>query len=125
MRRWALRLLVIAASLLLGAAVALCTVLLHDDWWGLLLGLATTGATLVALPGGWARMPFGVGWAAMTAYCLQKRPEGDFLISQDLAGWTVVVAAVVVLIVSMIGARRADPASRSAAPPSAEDLTSR
>jgi len=109
------RLLVALPSLALGAAIALFTVALHGYGWGLALGLVTTAACLVALPGGWARMPFGIGWAALVGVAVPTRPEGDLVITQDAAGWVLLAAAAVVLVCSMIGARdhtahRADPA---------------
>ncbi|GAB3851230.1 hypothetical protein GCM10028801_00360 [Nocardioides maradonensis] len=107
--RWLGRLVVAAATLLLGGAVSLFTVALHGYPWGLALGLMTTAATMVALPGGWARMPFALGWSALVVYASQVRPEGDFVIAQDVAGWAVLVAAVVVLIAGMIGARKRSP----------------
>lgn len=97
------------ATLLLGGAVSLFTVALHGYPWGLVLGLVTTAVTLVALPGGWARMPFAVGWSALVVYASQVRPEGDFVLAQDFAGWTVLVAALVVVIAGMIGARKRSP----------------
>lgn len=112
----------LAASLVLGVAVALFVVALHDYWWGLLLGLATTAACLVALPPLWARLPFGVGWAVFTVLAAQTRPEGDFVISRDPAGWVLLASAVVVLICSMIGARDHRP---SVAPPGPEGPDSR
>lgn len=110
-----------AATLVLGVAVALCAVALHGYLWGLLLGLAATAATLVALPAGWARIPFGAGWAGMVGYCTQKRPEGDFVIAQDRDGWILLGAAVVVLICCLIGTRARLPV----APPSEDVAPSR
>lgn len=107
--RWVRRVAAAAATLPLGAAVALFTVALHGYWWGLLLGLVTTVATLVALPGGWARMPFAVGWCALVVYASQQRPEGDVVIAQDVSGWTVLGSAIVVLIAGMVGARAQPP----------------
>ncbi|HJQ04809.1 MAG TPA: hypothetical protein VJ872_05165 [Nocardioides sp.] len=106
---WLLRGAVAAACLLLGGAVSLFTVALHGYAWGLVLGLVTTAATLVALPGGWARAPFALGWSMLVLYAMQVRPEGDFVVAKDLSGWTLFGAAVVVLILGMIGARRRPP----------------
>ena len=114
--RWLLRLLVAATTLLLGVAVSLCTVALHGYWWGLALALLATAATLVALPGGWARLPFGLGWAALVGYASTSRPEGDVVITRDAAGWVLEVAAVVVVIVGMVGARRHSPPVPAAPP---------
>jgi hypothetical protein len=104
--RWVRGLVVAAASLVLGAAVALCVVALHGYAWGLVLGLATTAACLVALPGGAARFPFGFGWAMLTLLATQHRAEGDFVVATDAPGWVLLGAAPVVLVCSMIGARR-------------------
>jgi len=112
--RWVRRAAVGLASLVLGVAVAVCVVALHEYVWGLLLGLVTTAAALVALPGGWARLPFGIGWSALVWLASARRPEGDVVITRDASGWTLLGAAVAVLILSMIGARR-DPVD---APPS-------
>ena len=115
--RLLLRVLVAAASLLLGAGVALCTVALHGYWWGLALGLVATAATLIALPGGWARMPCALGWSALVAYAAQTRPEGDVVIVQDAPGWVLFCSAVVVVIVGMIGARPPAPPANSSRNP--------
>ncbi|GAB4002843.1 hypothetical protein GCM10028772_04780 [Nocardioides ultimimeridianus] len=101
--------------------MALFTVALHGYGWGLLLGLAATAATLVALPGGWARMPFAVGWCALVIYASQVRPEGDFVIGQDPSGWTVLGSGIVVLIAGMVGARARPPV----VPPEGEPSSSR
>lgn len=101
------RLLAAAVTLVLGAAVALGAVALHGYGWGLVLGLLTTVACLVALPGGWARLPFGIGWSVLVVSAAElRRPEGDVVIARDdRAGWVLLAAAVVVLVSSMIGAR--------------------
>ena len=88
--------------LLLGAATALATVAVHQAWWGVLLGLAATLTALRALGRGWTtRLPYGLGWAAMVAWLAPRRPEGDYVISSDLAGYAVVALAAAVLVVSV------------------------
>ena len=95
------RLLLSAASLLLGAASALATVALHGHWWGLLLGVAATVAALVALAPGWARVPYAGGWAALVAYVVVPRGEGDFVLARDLAGYAVLGTALLVLVLAL------------------------
>jgi hypothetical protein len=121
--RWVRRLLVAAATLVLGAAVALCCVALHGYAWGLALGLLTTAATLVALPGGWARLPFAVGWCALVIESSARRPEGDVLVASDWQGRMLFWSFVVVLIGGMVGARRHAPPPD--APPVEEEPRSR
>ena len=101
-----------AACLLGGAAVALCAVLLHDYLWGLLLGIVTTLACLVALPGGWwARLPFALGWVVVLWLATTERPEGDYLVSADTDGYALLVSGIGVLAGGFVGLvrRRAAP----------------
>lgn len=87
------------ALLVAGAGTALVTVVLHQRWWGLLLGAAATCAVLVAVGRGWwTRLPFGLGWVAFVAWVVPPRPEGDFLVSSDLAGYALLGLAVLVLV---------------------------
>ena len=91
---------------LLGMVVSACTVLLHGYWWGMLLGLVTTAATMVALPGGWwARLPFAAGWAAVLTAVTPERPEGDFLVAGDVAGYGLLAAGIVVFAAGFVGLR--------------------
>lgn len=90
------------ALLLAGAATALATVAVHQFWWGLVLGAAATTAALVAVGRGWwTRLPFGVGWAALVAWVAPTRAEGDFVISGNTQGLTLLAVAFVVLSVSV------------------------
>ncbi|WP_435771872.1 hypothetical protein [Nocardioides sp. SYSU DS0651] len=93
-------------SVLLGAVVATCTVLLHGYWWGMALGLAATLAALVALPAGWwARLAFAAGWAGLLVVVTPERPEGDFLIAGDTAGYLLLGAGIVVFAGGFAGLR--------------------
>ncbi|MEQ6902527.1 DUF6113 family protein [Nocardioides sp. YIM 152588] len=111
-----------AACLPLGAAVGTCTVLLHDYWWGMVLGLAATAATLVALPGGWGRVPFGAAWSVVVVVLSLSRPEGDFLVSADVAGYLLLLGVPVVLVAGLVGVRgRATGPDHSGAGPGVSD----
>lgn len=103
--------------LLLGAAVGVASVLLHARWWGMAAGLGATAAWLVALPGGWwLRPPFALGWVGAVLVLAPERPEGDYLVAGDAAGWVLLGAGVVVLMAGVLGVRRRpDPSSERVA----------
>ncbi|MBI2243479.1 MAG: hypothetical protein HYU55_05865, partial [Nocardioides sp.] len=64
--------------------------------------LVATGAVVAALPAGWwSRLAFVVGWDLMVGWLTFPRPEGDYLISQDLPGYTVLGAALVLIVVGI------------------------
>lgn len=106
MRRVAGAFLLFAA----GAVTALGTVAVHQSWWALLLGLAATAAALVAIGRGWTtRLPYGLGWAGLVAWVAPKRPEGDYVLASDLAGYAVVGAAAAVLVWSLGTLPRPNP----------------
>jgi hypothetical protein len=88
---------------LLGAATALATVVLHQVWWGLLLSLAATVAVLVGVPRGWlSRLPFALGWAGLVAWVAPQRPEGDYVIGSNTAGYALLGLALVVLLFAVV-----------------------
>jgi len=96
-------------ALVVGGFLSVCTVALHGYAWGLLLGLATVTACLVALPGGWwARLPFAVGWSAVVALASGQRREGDYLVASDVHGYLLLAAAVVVFVCGLLGLVRHD-----------------
>ena len=108
-----MRALVAVGCLLLGAAVGLATVVLHGYGWGLGLGIATTAATLVALPGGWwRRLPFALGWTVVLGVATVQRPEGDYVIASDASGYLLLATGAVVLGAGFVGLlpRRTTPA---------------
>jgi hypothetical protein len=89
-----------------GAVVGVSVVVLHDYWWGLLLGAAATAALLVAIPGGWwRRLPFALGWCAVTLGLSVERPEGDYLVEQSANGYLLLGAGVGVLLGGVVGLR--------------------
>lgn len=97
------RVAVVVGSLLGGAVVGVFCVAVHGWTWGLLLGLATVAATLVALPAGSARLPFALGWTAAVGVLSVGRPEGDVLVAQDARGIVLVLAAPVVIVAGFVG----------------------
>ncbi|NYI46204.1 hypothetical protein BJ993_003284 [Nocardioides aromaticivorans] len=101
--------------LLGGAAVSTCAVLLHDYAWGLVLGVVTTFALLVALPPGWwSRLSFAVGWVVVLLQATTERPEGDYLVSSDASGYALLLVGTVVLAGGFVGlVRRGRPAGDS------------
>lgn len=114
--------LLAALCLLGGAAVSTCTVLLHDYLGGLVLGVVTTVALLVALPPGWwSRLAFSAGWVVVLWLATTKRPEGDYLVSSDASGYALLVAGMVVLAAGFVGlVRRTRPAVDPAVDPVAD-----
>lgn len=96
--------LLAVACVLLGLAVGVCAVAVHGYAWGLVLALAATAATLVALPPGWSsRLPFALGWVAVLVAVTPERPEGDYLVSGDLGGYLLLGAGVLVFGAGFVG----------------------
>jgi hypothetical protein len=101
-------------SLLLGAAVALASVVVHRDAppFGLVLSVVTTLAVpwwLTGSPWRGTAASYAVGWLATFAAAVAGRPEGDYAIAGDLEGYALMVTGFVLIligIVSLAGRRR-------------------
>ena len=94
-----MKFLVALGLLLAGAATAIATVGLHQIWWGFVLAFAATFVTAFALPPGWwTRLAFVVGWAAMVGWLTLPRDEGDYLVSSDLAGYSMLGLGLLLLV---------------------------
>jgi hypothetical protein len=91
----------VLALLVVGVVGGLATVLLHQRGWGLLLGLATAVACTRALPRGWARVGFMLGWTAAVGWAMVPRPEGDYLVPGNLLGYALLAGSFVVLLVAL------------------------
>lgn len=98
-----MKVIVAAATLVLGLVVGLSSVAVHQRWWGLALAIAATTVTAYALlPGWWARMPFAFGWVAIVAYVAFPRGEGDYAISTDVPGYVLLGLAVALLVAAAV-----------------------
>ena len=96
-----LRLLVAFALLVIGAAAALAAALVHQHWWGLVLGLAAAAFATLALPGGLWRFAFTLGWFGAITYALLPRTEGDYLIAASGAGYALLGGSFMLFLVSV------------------------
>jgi hypothetical protein len=105
-KAYAARAAVAVLALVGGGVVGTCAVALHNYWWGLLLGVATTAALLVAIPGGWwRRLPFALGWFALALVLSLERPEGDYLVESSVNGYLLLGTGVGVLLGGVVGLR--------------------
>jgi hypothetical protein len=105
-----MRLLWYAGSLLVGAAVAACSVAVYRDVvagvpFGLVLAVLTTFATawLLRRPPAPARATsaYALGWLVLFGGVVAGRPEGDFAIAADLLGYLRMGAALVLVVVGL------------------------
>lgn len=88
--------------LLVGAITGLTTVAVHELVWGLVLAVAATAVTVLALPPGWwSRLAFVVGWVAIVGWLTLPRAEGDYLISQDWQGYVVLGFGLLLLVLGL------------------------
>jgi hypothetical protein len=96
------RVLAAVGLLLAGAVTGVASVALHELWWGLAFATIATIVVVLALPAGWwSRLAFVVGWDAMVGWLSFTRPEGDYLISQDLQGYAVLGLGLVLLVLGI------------------------
>lgn len=89
-------------TLMAGLATGVLTVAVHDIGWAMLLAVATALLMLFAAPPGWGtRLPFGIGFVLAVGVLAVPRPEGDYLLSNDVAGYLLIGVAVLVLTLSI------------------------
>lgn len=101
--RFALRVLVLIALVLLGVAAGIAAIAVHRSWPGLALAVATALAVLWALrlwlAGG--GLAFGAGWTVPILLGVAGRPEGDYVFSSDAFGWALIASSGVVLVAAL------------------------
>jgi hypothetical protein len=106
-----------AAGVLLGAAVALAALAVHRMTvpLGLVFALGTTFAVawwLLRSARPTSAAWYVAGWLGVLGLTVLGRPEGDYVIANDVRGWSMIATGlglVVVGIVSVAGGRRLDP----------------
>ena len=104
-----LRLLGVLALLAVGAGGGLAAALVHESWWGLLLGIAAAALTTLALPPGW-RFAFMLGWFGAIGRAALPRVEGDYLVPATTAGYVLLGGSFVLFLTSLATVPR--PVSR-------------
>jgi hypothetical protein len=99
--RTALLVLASLCELALGIVVGAGSGLLYSMTWGMVLAWATSLAVVLASPPGWRRGSFVAGWMIAVLALIIPRPEGDYLIESDVAGYVLLgLAGVMLAIVS-------------------------
>ncbi len=96
-----LRALIAAAALALGATAGVAATLVHQRWWGLVLGLAAGAMTTLALPPSWGRLAFAVGWLAMVVRLAWPRVEGDYLVAANGVGYALLAGSFGLVLVAL------------------------
>lgn len=88
---------------MLGATMGLSALMVHNRWWGLPFGLAVSALLCYALPPRWwGRIAYAIGWAAVIAFFAVPRPEGDFVIANDVFGYAVLIFALAQGLAAML-----------------------
>lgn len=91
-----------AGLLVVGALTGLASVAVHGLWWGLVLAVAATLVVLLWLPAGWwSRLAFALGWVGLVGWLVNPRPEGDYAISGDLAGLSLLGLGLLVVVIGL------------------------
>lgn len=107
------RLVAALALLAVGASAALAATLVHQRWWGLVLGLAAAAFVTLALPAGSRRFAFMLGWFGAIAYALVPRTEGDYLIAASGSGYALIGGSFVLFLTALTTLPRPGSSRRS------------
>ena len=106
--------LVHLAALVAGAVVGLAAVLVHREAFplGLVLAVAASFALpLRLLPSRHPRAAaaYAGGWLALLGLVVAGRPEGDFAIANDVPGWSLLLAGLLMVAVGLVSLTRSGP----------------
>lgn len=96
-------------ALLLGVVVALCAVAVHRSTFlglpaGLVLAVLATVLTAVHLRRGEAprtAAAFCLGWLAVLGLVLTGRPEGDFVLADDVRGYALMGVGLLLVVIGI------------------------
>jgi len=95
------RLLVALALFVIGACAGVAATLVHQRWWGLVLGVAAAAFATRTLPAGGWRFAFMLGWFGAISYAVLPRTEGDYLISASGAGYGLLGGSFVIFLAAL------------------------
>lgn len=100
-----------AALVAAGAVSGVAGVAFHRELWGWVLAVVGATAALLALPPGWLRSGFGIGWVTALLLAVMGRGEGDWAVGSDLAGYGLLGAGLVHLglVTATLPVRRTRP----------------
>lgn len=106
------RALLVAVLALTGALTAVASVAVHDgNWAWFVLALGAPIAATAALPAGWLRFGFVLGWVAMVLLVVQGTDAGSWAISADLRGYLFLTGGLSLMVAAVVtapvGPRRA------------------
>lgn len=89
-------------ALVVGAVSGAAGTVLHRQWWGLALALATGLVVLAWLPPGSVRLAFALGWWVPVLRGSLSLPSGGFLIASDALGWSFLAGSGVLLVTALL-----------------------
>lgn len=96
--RWAYA----VSTFVLGAASGLASVAVHDkSWLWFVLALAAPLATTIAVAAGLLRVAFVAGWFGVLMLAVLGRPEGDYAISSNVRGYSLLGAGLLILALAV------------------------
>ena len=86
-----------------GMITGIASLAVHDkSWTWFLLAVAAPLAAAVALPPGWPRSGFGLGWVGVLMAGLLGRPEGDYVVTSTARGYTLLGLGLVLLMLVVV-----------------------
>lgn len=87
-----------------GAVTGVAAIALHTRGWGFAFVAVATLTALLALPAGWStRVALALGWEVPVLRAgLAEGPGGDVVVSGDLAGYALLVLALVVALAAVL-----------------------
>ncbi|CAM3560183.1 hypothetical protein [Nocardioides zeicaulis] len=97
-----MRALHVLLALLVGGVSGAAGTVLHREWWGLGLALATGLVVLAWLPPGSVRLAFALGWWVPVLRGSLSLPSGGFLIASDALGWSFLTGSGVLLVAALL-----------------------
>lgn len=96
------RLLLALAALVAGGVTGAAAVLLHQRWWWLAIALLATSLAVWWLPDRLPRVAWALAWGGAVLRGALSRPEGDYLVSSNALGWTLLGGSVLALLAALV-----------------------